>query len=274
MRQPLVLRPPYGGGPSLVAVSQLPQGGPLDKGLPLDSGIPGYNTFAKPVDDIRQPSTDDEPIRRIDDANDLTKDRNRIDTREDNADKHDGIGTMGKGEWAGDVKTLYPYRDGIPNAHYASARFVAELWCLQTAPERLLVPSIRVATTLEGIVLDLSAKVKERARKCRVTLTRADIKNLRWLFSVDSGHGPKVVKMKATRPKANIKSLDKMDIRFTCSCPAWRWSGAEYHADGDDYQLGPFAGTASVPHIRDPKRVNRVCKHVAAVIDMVRAWKI
>lgn len=271
MRQPLVLRPPYGGSSSLVAVSQLPQGGPLNKGLPLDSGIPGYKTFVKPVEDIRQPSTDDESIRRVDDANDLTKDRNRIDTREDNANKHDGIGTMGKGEWAGDVKTLYPYRDKIPNAHYATACFVAELWMLQQASRR---PLERVATTLAGIVLDLSDKVKARAKQCRVTVKRADSKNLRWLFSVDSGHGPKVVKMKATRSHPRIVALSKMDVRFSCSCPAWRWSGAEYHADGDGYQLGPFAGTASVPHIRDPKRINRVCKHVAAVINMVRAWNI
>lgn len=265
-----MLRPAYGHSPSPVAVSQLPQGGPLDKGLPLDSGIPGYSTFAKPVDDIREPSNDDESIRRVDDANDLTKSRDRIDTREDNADKHDGIGAMGKGEWSGTEKTRYPYRDGIPNSHYASVRIVAERWLAETARSRVLRGHNRVATTLDQIAQGLSEKVLRRSKNCNVTLKRRDLKNLRWIYSVDAGNGPKVVKMKAIKWHPGVKSFGKMDFEFSCSCEAWRWLGPEYHAKREEYIIGKPRGTASTPDIKDPERINRVCKHVAAVITRVR----
>lgn len=120
LQQPLVSRPAYGEGRGTVAESGLPGGGPSNKGLPLDSGIPGTSTFTKPQD---APVRDfdkgkDESIYRTDNADDLLTDRERVDTREDNADKHDGIGGYGKGEWdKTGPKSRYPYRDGIPNTH-------------------------------------------------------------------------------------------------------------------------------------------------------------
>ena len=270
MSQPLVTRPAYG---SPVGVSGLPGGGPSDKGLPVDPGIPGTETYAKPVDDIREPSKDDEPIQRVDDANDLLKDRDRVDTREDNADKHDGIGYTAPGP-TDTPKTKYPYRDGIPNTHNAAA-MAAGLFRLQTAPDRLVdLSDTRVAATLDQISTSLSKAIQERAAKCKVTLKRADSKNLRWIFSVDAGNGPKVVRMKAKRKAANLVALTKMDVSFSCSCPAWQWQGPEYHAQQAKYQDGKPVGTASPPNVRDPKRVNKVCKHVAAVANLVRAWKI
>jgi hypothetical protein len=35
----------------------------------------------------------------------------------------------------------------------------------------------------------------------------------------------------------------------------------------------PSHGTASRPTEKDPRAEHRVCKHVAAVLDMVRKWK-
>ena len=274
MVSPLVTHPAYGSGrPSMpVGVSRLPEGGPTDRGLPLDSGIPGTSTYTKPVDDIREDKTDDAPIYRVDGPDDLAKDRSRIDTREDNANKHDGIGAMGAGEWDTGEKTKYPYRDGIPHTH--SAAMVVGLWRLRSAPVReVSLEDVRVATTLDQIVSGLSAKVIERSAKCKVKLKRADTKNLRWIFSVDAGNGPKVVRMKASRKATSVVSLAKMDIAFSCSCHAWRWLGPEHNAQKGVYLDGKAVGTASPPDIKDPERVNKVCKHVAAVVKLVRKWE-
>jgi hypothetical protein len=65
-----------------------------------------------------------------------------------------------------------------------------------------------------------------------------------------------------------------MDVYFSCSCKAWRWLGSEYHSKGEGYIDGKPVGTASTPDIKDPDRINRVCKHVAAVISRVQEWKI
>jgi hypothetical protein len=277
MSQPLITRPAYGNSHSNtpVAVSGLPQGGPADKGLPLDSGIPGTSTFNKPEEDIREQAKDDEPIKRVDDADDLLKNRNRVDVREDNADKHDGIGAYGNGDWTDSSKSKYPYRDGIPNTHSASKHVVLGMWLLQTAPEvTVSLESVKTAATIEDILSGLSDKVKTRAQKCSVKLKRADVPNLRWIFLVDAGNGPKVVRMKATRKSPKTLDVSKMDVKFSCSCPAWRWWGAEHASKRDEYLEGKLVGTGGPPDIRDPDRVNKLCKHVTAVVELAKNYRI
>lgn len=274
MSQPLVTRPGYGEGRAPVAEAKLPEGDPSGRGLSLDSELPGSSTFSKPEDDKRETGTDDESMFRVDNADDLTKDQSRSDTNFDNADKHDGIGFGSPGKQDASPKTKYPYRDGRPNAHNAS--FVAHAYMASRA-HVLVVPLIegtmRVATKLDTIETGLNPKVKERAAQCSVTLKRADIPNLRWLFSVDCGNGPKVVKVKAER-SARVVQFPKMDLHLTCSCPAWRWLGPEHHSKREEYIDGKPRGTASVPVIRDPKGINRVCKHVEAVLGSIRSWQI
>ena len=126
LQQPLVSRPAYGEGRGTVAESGLPGGGPSNKGLPLDSGIPGSATFNKPSEEEARDfdKGKDESIYRTDNADDLLTDRERVDTREDNAKKENGVSYMPTSEWDSSTKTKYPYRDGIPNTHSASAEFV------------------------------------------------------------------------------------------------------------------------------------------------------
>lgn len=277
MTQPLVSRPPYGeGSRTPLAVAELPSGGPAGKGMPLDSGIPGQSTFKKPEEDIRQPSTDDESIYRVDDADDLTKDRSRIDVNQDSADSSTSYNGLGKPEPA--TKTKYPYRDEVPNAHNAS--FLAELWKLEGARTKVLTAStqievyeLKTAANVQQILNGLDQKFQERSRKCSASLKRADLNNLRWIFSVNCGNGPKAVKIKAL-PRAQTRVFSKLDLELSCSCPAWQWLGPEFHAKQESFQIGKPVGTASAPNIRDPERDNRVCKHVAAALAMTRQWEI
>lgn len=276
MQQPLITRPAYGyGRPAMpVGVSGLPGGGPSNKGLPVDPGIPGSSTFDKPEEDIREPGHDDESIDRVDGPDDLTKDRDRVDTREENAPKHDGIGYTAPGPYD-TPKTPYPYRDDKPNAHNASARIVLGMYLSALAHEAEvdLAEPVRVAATIAEVEGGLSKKVQQSASKCSSTLKRADKANLRWIFSVDCGNGPKVVRMKATR-KGNVGKLAKMQVNFSCSCPAWQWLGPEHNAQKGGYLDGKPRGTASEPNVKDPPRQNKVCKHVASVLGLVRGWEV
>lgn len=259
--------------------SGLPKGDPGGKGLSLDSDIPGTSTFNKPVDDIREDDKSDEgSIYRKDGPWDLAKpqDGQGRDDRDHTQFKPTHTPPGGRPKDDKSI-TKYPYRDGIPNTHNASeqASFILGLWLLRTAHEARVQGETRVvvARRPDDILEGLNPAFAQRAKKCTATLKRADIPNLRWLFSVDCGNGPKVVRIKAVRGK-NVTRLGKMDIDLSCSCPAWRWLGPEHHSKREEYLDGEPRGTASVPVIRDPQGVNRVCKHVAAVLSLTRGWEI
>jgi hypothetical protein len=255
-----------------MAVAELPSGDPAGRGISLDPSIPGASTFAKPVDDIRNPDGEgkDESMYRVEEPGDLGKKQTQPDEI-DHSDAHPSFNGLGKPDPS--TKTKYPYRDGVPNAHNAS--FVAELWKLDSAPFRVVhaTEAIKIAARPEDILNGLDPDFSQRAKQCTATLKRADLGNLRWIFAVDCGNGPKAVKVKATR-SGNVIQFGKLDLQLSCSCPAWQWLGPEYHARTESYMLKPQAGTASTPDIKDPERDNRVCKHVAAVLSFTKSWEI
>jgi hypothetical protein len=216
---------------------------------------------------------EDKSIYKVDGPDDLLKDQ----TRQDDIDHSEAKPTFRRpGPHVDDNKTKYPYRDKIPNRHNAAlVEDVVQLYLLRTAHEVTveLEAPVRVATKISDIENGLNPKVLDRSQTCTVETKRADPKNLRWIFTVNCGNGPKMVRLKAER-KGNVTALSKMDVTFSCSCKAWRWLGSEYHAKQDQYLDGKPTGTASTPDIKDPARVNRVCKHVAAVIGQSRKWSI
>jgi hypothetical protein len=229
------------------------------------------------VEDIREPDNDDESIWRVDGPNDLTKDQSHPDVNEENSDQSTSY--PGRGFDQDNSKTKYPYRDDRPNTHNSAQPnpwHVTLLHLLQKAPSRLFRAGgrVKVAATSEEILAGLDPDFQERAQACTVTLKRADIRNLRWIFVVNCGHKDWASKIKAVRGKGNITDFNKLDLQITCSCPAWRWLGPEFHAKGDHYIDGKPRGTASPPNIRDPERDNFVCKHVAAVLAFTRGWKV
>lgn len=267
-----------------VAESGLPKGDGGGKGIKLDKDIPGEQTYKKPEDDIRDfdrskdPGKYSDPWRR-ESPDDQLKERDVVDDKEDWGQQHDQVGEMGKGKWDPTPmnKTLYPYRDGLPHQHYASELIavVAGMHLVESAHVLRIFPGTRlfIASKPDEIVTGLNPQFAQRAKTCGVTLKRVDAGNLRWLFSVNCGNGPKVVKLKAFR-SGNVVRLGKMDIDVACSCPAWQWLGPEHHAKSNDYLDGSPRGTASTPVIRDPEGINRVCKHVAAVLSFVQAWEV
>jgi hypothetical protein len=261
---------------SILAESGLPGTGPSDKGLSLDRSIPGTSTFDKEVDDIREfDKAEEGSIYRVDGPDDRAKPQN--DPKDDERHHEQfkpSIGVPGPRD-DDDSITKYPYRDGIPNAHNASAEFVAALFKLAHAPELLVRANsdVKVAAKIDDILSGLNPKTVQRAATCSATMKRADIPNLRWIFSVDCGNGPKAVKVKAVR-KGNVTKITKMDLLFSCSCNAWQWLGSEHHAQREEYLDGKPRGTASVPVVKDPRGINHVCKHVAATMSSLRSWEL
>jgi hypothetical protein len=262
-----------------VAESGLPKGEPGGKGIKLDKDIPGEATYSKPEDDIRQPDkAEPGSIYRKDGPDDLAKPQ---DSEEGDQRQHENFKPRfeGPGGRPPDDPTVtdYPYRDGLPHQHYASEQteFVAGMYLASIAHELRIQPGNRILVSAkpDEVVTGLNPAFAQRARSCGVTMKRVDTGNLRWLFSVNCGNGPKVVKLKAFRG-ANVVRLGKMDVDVTCSCPAWQWLGPEHHAQREDYLDGGPRGTASTPVIRDPQGINRVCKHVAAVLSYVQGWEI
>jgi len=274
MTNPLTSRPPYGEGQARTptAEAKLPEGSPGGRGAPLSDDIPGTSTFVKPLDDDGQEPARDESIWRVRNPRDMTKERSQVDV---NDQSNSGPGYMGLGKPHLSPKTKYPYRDGKPNT--TNAALVAGLWAVERAPVRLILAERRtvVAAPLATLRNNLNPKTVQRAQSCTATLKRADLKNLRWIFSVDCGHGPYVVKFLASR-KGNVTKFQKMDFHVACTCPAWRWQGPEFHSTTEGFQdpKVPLQGTASPPDVRDPDRINTVCKHVAAVLNLTRDWTI
>jgi hypothetical protein len=276
--QPLVTRPGYGEQAPL-ATSKLPSGDPASKGLSLSDDIPGTKTFVKPLDDH---NTDDpapeQSLYRIDGPKDLAKKQDNGTDTIDQSDASPGYMGLGDKDPNDYSKTKYPYRDEKPNSHNASKgdpQVVAALYVLAHKLP-LVIPAQewgKYAATGEQILSGLNPKVLTRAQKAKVSVKRVDAKNLRWIFDVKGNHDY-VVKLRASRPKKNTTKLSKMDLELSCTCPAWQWQGPEFHGKANKYQLGKLQGTATPPDIRDPSRINKVCKHVAAVLSFTQGWEI
>jgi len=70
-------------------------------------------------------------------------------------------------------------------------------------------------------------------------------------------------------PRSNIRELSKLQVRVSCSCPAWLFWGAQFNAQRHGYLYGPVRLKFAPPNSRDPLRQHLVCKHVLASIPEV-----
>lgn len=120
---------------------------------------------------------------------------------------------------------------------------------------------VKVARTLPEILHHVDPKIKERAAHLSPTLERSDTKNWIWHWRV----GEHAVKVQAFQQGA-AKNFPKLNLRLSCSCPAWRWWGSEHWASEEDYLRGSLQGSGEKPSIRDPEHWRPVCKHAYAVL--------
>jgi hypothetical protein len=155
-----------------------------------------------------------------------------------------------------------------------SAKVIPEGHDFENRADRALKESaVRVAMRISEIQERTGPKVHGTSREVRVKMTRVDTANHMWMFDVPGSHGTYKVRVKAS-PKGNVTDINKMDIHVACTCPFWRWQGPEHWAKQSDYLYGKPAGTASQPSIKDPDSKHWACKHVLAVLDKVRTFKM
>ena len=134
--------------------------------------------------------------------------------------------------------------------------------------------AVRVAKRLAEMLSGTSDAVIQRSTSIRPRGKRFDPKNSMFSFSVaGSGGQTYTVRIKAIR-KGNTTKLAKMHLLVSCSCEFWRWQGPEHHAMQGKYLYGKPRGTASTPHIMDPKGKHQVCKHLAACLNSIKGWEL
>lgn len=138
-----------------------------------------------------------------------------------------------------------------------------------------IASAIRVAKKLSELLGETSSDVLSKAGKIKPKGKRFDKKNSLYTFSVpgQTSANTYTVQMKVIRV-GNATKLGKMNLMVSCSCPFWQWQGPEHWASAGSYLYGKPRGTASTPSIRDPKSVHKVCKHVAAVLNMTKDWTL
>jgi hypothetical protein len=125
----------------------------------------------------------------------------------------------------------------------------------------------RLAAKISEIMAGISPKVVSGAKSVTPRLKRADPNNVMWTYVVPGSKGETYTVRVKGLPKGNVRSVSKMDVRVSCSCPFFRYQGPEHWAKVGDYLYGKPAGKASTPDQKDPDGRNRVCKHVAAVLE-------
>lgn len=155
-----------------------------------------------------------------------------------------------------------------------SAKVIPEGHDFENKADRALKEaSSRVAMRISEIRERTGPKVHGTAKGVQVKLTRVDTANHMWMFDVPGSKGTYKVRVKAS-PKGNLTDVNKMGVHVACTCPFWRWQGPEHFAHANDYLYGKPAGTASQPVVKDPDSKHWACKHVLAVLDKVRTFKM
>lgn len=155
-----------------------------------------------------------------------------------------------------------------------SAKVIPEGHDFENKADRFLKEAaVHVAMRISEIQERTGPKVHGTSKGVQVKLTRVDTTNHMWMFDVPGSKGTYKVRVKAS-PTGNVTDVNKMDVHVACTCPFWRWQGPEHWAKQSDYLYGKPAGTASKPVVKDPDAQHWACKHVLAVLNKVRTFKM
>ena len=128
--------------------------------------------------------------------------------------------------------------------------------------------AVRIAARMADILHGLDPEITRRAKSVHPTVHQADEDKKVYQYRVSGSDGKTyMVKMQGASADG---TMEDVDIKVTCSCGFWQYQGPEYHARVGGYLLGSPRGTADRPTSKDPGGHNRVCKHVAACLEMLK----
>lgn len=124
------------------------------------------------------------------------------------------------------------------------------------------------AVTLWQLRQRTSPFSKKWAPGCHARVVRQEPRRARWIFRVrcnkpESAPEGHLVRLQAL--PGDQERLSRRDVLVSCSCPAWRYWGADYNAYNNGYSEAIRARLDQDQGIRDPGRTYLICKHVYAL---------
>ena len=131
----------------------------------------------------------------------------------------------------------------------------------KVASQYLSKQAARIAEIWDGT----DSKIHQRSTGLPVKLKKTVPKHAYWLFEVQGKTGNYLVRLQAQR-RGNVRDINKLNVRLSCTCDFWRWQGPEHWAKSSGYLYGKPRGSAEAPDQKDPNGKHRMCKHVAAVL--------
>lgn len=131
------------------------------------------------------------------------------------------------------------------------------------------------SATIPQILSNCGPLVTERSKDIEYRRKRLSPSGISTWTAVSATTGDTyTIRVKPVRKDKRHKIVSKMPVRVSCTCPFWRWSGPEHWGKTNDYLYGKPRGTASFPVIRDPKSKHWACKHVIAVLQLVKNYRL
>lgn len=119
--------------------------------------------------------------------------------------------------------------------------------------------------TMGNLLVRVGPKPKRRARDVTV-VPKGRLKSGAFVFEAS---GKYMVKFKSSPKSAFQENVYAMDTEISCTCPAWKWWGAQYWSQDFDYEYGNKKAVPA-PKVNDPNMQNGLCKHAVAVIRYAR----
>lgn len=135
-------------------------------------------------------------------------------------------------------------------------------------------PQGKTATLISEIVQNCSPDLAEKSKGVKYTRKALKPNGMSTWTAPGSKGETYTIRVKPIQNNKSIKAVVKMPIQVSCTCPFFRWQGPEHWAKANDYLYGKPAGSATQPTKKDPAGNHWACKHVLAVLDLVRKHKI
>ena len=133
---------------------------------------------------------------------------------------------------------------------------------------------VKAAATIPEIISNCGPNLIQKSKGIQFKRKRLSPSGLSTWEVQGSGGNQYVVRVKPIRKNKRVKVVAKMPVQVSCSCEYFRWQGPEHWAKSNDYLYGRPVGTASKPVVKDPKGKHWACKHVLAVLDVARKWRV
>lgn len=151
-------------------------------------------------------------------------------------------------------------------------------YMLQTSPAEINIDLQQMKTAMllkdfenTRIRTKMRGEFKPSISGVKISLAKAEPNRGRWTFTTGSKNYKTIFEF---IPKGSTKDLNALDVRVSCSCPAWVYWGCQFNAFTKEYLYGPVRLKVTPPNKRDPEKKSLVCKHILACIPMVSRYKL